>query len=545
MLDSVTAGESTKRIKDPVYGYIELPKRLFDSVVDTAEFQRLRRVVQTSYAPLYPSALHSRFVHSLGVYHLGTMASEALDKSARERYGEILPEGWVDSLDTFRLACLLHDVGHAPFSHTGEGFYREKGRVPSIDDDLKMIVNSQSFSNDVPAAPKEAAPHEVMSAIVGLERFAEVIPNHELFSRCITGYTYSCPKNEMEHLGNVLIELLNSTTIDVDKLDYLIRDSYVIGFDSISIDYERLLRGIRLTGRDGHPVLAFHKSSLSVLENVVYARDLERKWVQAHPIILYDQYLIRRMAAGVNDVLHPADGSSIFCKQALSVKGMQLSGGQTLRLMSDDDIIYLAKQRDMPSEGTLEYFERGARRHPVWKSEAEYRALFCLEAAENQEAVDALAGTLGGLVKYLDTKGMSPILDGRTLAAIESEISDLETQEKKSLIAEERSKGTDLHDQHNLLCALRDFSEQENLEFSYVLLDQKSFESGFESGDLENIKVVFSDRKGEPSFALGKLMPATRLKGESQKVFFLFHHDGSRDGFPKRELVSRLKSVFK
>lgn len=72
-----------KRIKDPVYGYIDLPNDLVAGVIDTAEFQRLRRIVQTSYAPLFPSALHNRFVHSLGVYHLGSLAAESLERSLR------------------------------------------------------------------------------------------------------------------------------------------------------------------------------------------------------------------------------------------------------------------------------------------------------------------------------------------------------------------------------------------------------------------------------------------------------------------------------
>lgn len=66
-----------KRFKDPVYGYIDIEDKLIAQVVDTACFQRLRDVIQTSYSPLYASAVHNRFVHSLGVYHLGCMAVEA------------------------------------------------------------------------------------------------------------------------------------------------------------------------------------------------------------------------------------------------------------------------------------------------------------------------------------------------------------------------------------------------------------------------------------------------------------------------------------
>lgn len=62
-----------KRIKDPIYGYIYISKEIVKSIIDTAEFQRLRYIRQTSYLPVYPSALHNRFTHSLGVYYLGKL----------------------------------------------------------------------------------------------------------------------------------------------------------------------------------------------------------------------------------------------------------------------------------------------------------------------------------------------------------------------------------------------------------------------------------------------------------------------------------------
>ena len=67
-----------KKFKDPIYGYISIPVEIIKNVVDTAVFQRLRRIVQTSYAPLYSSAVHNRFVHSIGVFHLGRIASGKL-----------------------------------------------------------------------------------------------------------------------------------------------------------------------------------------------------------------------------------------------------------------------------------------------------------------------------------------------------------------------------------------------------------------------------------------------------------------------------------
>ncbi len=111
-----------KRLKDPIYGYISIPDEYMHCIVDTAIFQRLRRIIQTSYAPLYSSAVHNRFVHSLGVYYLGSIASKQLVEEICE-YG-LFDSKQVEKLQKiFLLACLLHDLGHAPFSHTGEAMY--------------------------------------------------------------------------------------------------------------------------------------------------------------------------------------------------------------------------------------------------------------------------------------------------------------------------------------------------------------------------------------------------------------------------------------
>lgn len=71
---------NSKKFKDPIYGYIDIPDSLIFGIIDSPSFQRLRRIVQTSYAPLYSSAVHNRFVHSLGVYHLGRIAGETLSE---------------------------------------------------------------------------------------------------------------------------------------------------------------------------------------------------------------------------------------------------------------------------------------------------------------------------------------------------------------------------------------------------------------------------------------------------------------------------------
>ena len=108
----------TKLIRDSVHGYIEVPEIIMQKIVDTSIFQRLRQIEQTSMRTLYPSAHHDRFVHSIGVYHLGKKAIDGLINNIKD--DEIYTANkdfWQEYGLCFQLACLLHDCGHAPMSH--------------------------------------------------------------------------------------------------------------------------------------------------------------------------------------------------------------------------------------------------------------------------------------------------------------------------------------------------------------------------------------------------------------------------------------------
>ena len=102
--------------KDPVHGYISVRKDWCTDFIDTPVFQRLRYIEQTSMRPLYPAAHHDRFVHSLGVFHLGQRIYANILKNTRD--GELSNLLKQDRFqNTFLIACLMHDCGHAPFSH--------------------------------------------------------------------------------------------------------------------------------------------------------------------------------------------------------------------------------------------------------------------------------------------------------------------------------------------------------------------------------------------------------------------------------------------
>ena len=308
-----------KKLKDPIYGYVYIPVEYMTDIIDTAEFQRLRRIMQTSYSPLYSSAIHNRFVHSIGVFYLGGIASNQLAEEIVRK--EIMKKEQVENIaSVYRLACLLHDVGHAPFSHTGECFYKNKNfQSVELHERIAELVGSSLFAEEL--NKKEAvaaAPHELMSVIIGIKNygmFLETTENKEFFARCITGYKYDDGTIEKQ-IKNCFISMLNSKVIDVDRLDYLIRDAYITGFETVNIDYRRLLNALTVVCHNNKFEIAYKKDALSIIENVVYAHDAEKKWIQNHPVVLYEAYIIKHIIMNLNEKLN-TENKRLFSEEAL------------------------------------------------------------------------------------------------------------------------------------------------------------------------------------------------------------------------------------
>ena len=361
-------------IKDAIHGYIDVPKPLFRHFIDTLIFQRLRHIEQTSMRCLYPCARHDRFSHSLGVFHLGRLAFEHLHRENERTVTEALGGDLELVKRSFDVACLLHDCGHAPFSHTCERYYSLSS---DLKEELKALVEGETFSNDIDAS-LPASPHEMVSGIVVMKCFTDNVrvygADPELVVRMITGCKLNTePRGNREHVLNAIIEMLNGRSFDVDRLDYAMRDTWASGVRNVVVDVPRLLKALRLGEVDDRLELCFDRSSVSVLKSLLMAVDYLYKWIYSHHKVVYEVGLIRRGVENLMSILDPENGMSSFFSSETFVRPINV-GGEYVFLPTDGDLRYLMKKRELPIFSELA--SRNYSYFPLWKTYADYNLLF-------------------------------------------------------------------------------------------------------------------------------------------------------------------------
>ena len=224
-----TLTERMKIIKDPVHGYVEADEPAL-RLLDSREVQRLRHITQLGFANLvYPGANHTRFEHSLGTMHLAGLMCRQLG----------LDDGETKLVTT---AALLHDIGHGPFSHVTEPVMKEfAGRSHH---QIEGIVGEGAIAGIL--EDEGLDPAEVSAIVSGDHRLASIIHG----------------------------------SLDVDRMDYLMRDAHYTGVPYGTVDAHRLIRCSVLAGSG----IALHEGGINAAESLLIARTLMRPAVYFHHV---------------------------------------------------------------------------------------------------------------------------------------------------------------------------------------------------------------------------------------------------------------------
>ncbi len=248
-------------IRDPIYGFIK-PADKELQIIDTLPLQRLRRIKQLALANLvYPGATHTRFDHSLGVYHVASLISE-----------QLLPGSeYQEQRNTIRYAALLHDVGHGPFSHVSETVLKKFFRCNNTEEvheqiTIKLIEEDKELH-------KILSPNEI-EKVIGLLRGKNV--DYSIMKEIISG------------------------PLDADKMDYLLRDSHYCGVKYGVFDLERLINTLESypDGEDKH--ISVNYDGINSLEQFVLAKYYMTRQVYRHKVrILSDSMIVRGIELGI------------------------------------------------------------------------------------------------------------------------------------------------------------------------------------------------------------------------------------------------------
>jgi HD superfamily phosphohydrolase len=226
-------------IKDSVHDHITV-EGVAEDLLDTPAVQRLRRIKQLGTVELvYPSANHTRFEHSLGVYHLATRALEHLGIEGKRA-------------ERVHAAAILHDIGHSPFSHNVEGLIaRHTGK---LHDEVEDLLEAGEVARVL--ALHDIDPGQVADLVAGDGEFGQLV----------------------------------SGELDVDRMDYLVRDAHHTGVPYGTIDTGRLVRELRFV--DGELVLA--DGNVQTAESLLLARALMNPVVYSHHVARISKAMLRR-----------------------------------------------------------------------------------------------------------------------------------------------------------------------------------------------------------------------------------------------------------
>lgn len=244
-----------KIINDPVYGFITIDSPLILDIIAHPWYQRLRRIHQMALASfVYPGAVHTRFHHSLGAYHLMCQAVSELCNKGIEITEE---EG-----EAVKAAILLHDIGHGPYSHALENLL-----IPGANHEEIGLQIMHRMNNDLGG------------------RLSLAI---DIFTNNYSKY---------------FLHSLISGQVDVDRMDYLTRDSFYTGVSEGVIGYDRILK--MLTVHDGE--LMIEEKAIYSAEKFLIARRQMYWQVYLHRAVLVAEMMLVKIIQRVKEIYNPAD----------------------------------------------------------------------------------------------------------------------------------------------------------------------------------------------------------------------------------------------
>jgi hypothetical protein len=254
-----------KIVNDPIYGFIRLPSEQVFRLIEHPYFQRLRRIRQLGMTHLvYPGALHTRFHHALGAMHLMGEAIEVL----RSKGHDITPE----EAEAVTIAILLHDIGHGPFSHA-----LEDSIVPGIRHEELSSLFMDRLNRDFDGALELA----------------------------LTIFRDRYPKRFLHQLV--------SSQLDMDRLDYLGRDSFFTGVSEGVISHDRIIEMLDVY----EDQLAIEEKGIYSIEKFIVARRLMYWQVYLHKTVVGAERLLISILKRAGELVR--SGTSLFATPALDL----------------------------------------------------------------------------------------------------------------------------------------------------------------------------------------------------------------------------------
>jgi uncharacterized protein len=245
----------TKVFRDSIHKNIEVEYQVIWDLINSDLVQRLRRIHQLGGTfMVFPTAEHSRFTHSLGVYEVvRRIVTEVEDvKNALSEREKIM----------VMCAGLLHDIGHGPFSHAFEDVFKLDHEVISAN-----FIRQESSVNTILNNYGEDLADEIASII------------------------------EKTHPNRILVQLISSQ-VDADRMDYMLRDSYNCGVNYGTFDIERLLRSMSISDDK----LVFKESGVHAIEDYIFARYHMYWQVYLHPVATSFEVILTKILARVKDL---------------------------------------------------------------------------------------------------------------------------------------------------------------------------------------------------------------------------------------------------